>query len=210
MGPAATHDDAAKRELVTLAMTLIEQRGKAPNRTDIATAAGISRTRIEAIFPEEDDLFSAVADHWYADDITCMEEVVRSELPIRRKFYEFYARRFVRERQRFLDNPSLFALYCELGEARFELVRGFIDLADHYLTELIAQAQDEGYFQGLEIDHALTLINQMLVCYTSPQMLMIVEPRLSEKKLAGILDTAFNGLSGEVGTCGSVAELKEV
>lgn len=193
--------EQARRELVVMAMAMVGRKGKEIDRAELAAEAGLSRARVEAIFPEQDDLFDAIAEHWYADDITTMEDVVASDLPIKRKFYEFYARRFSRDRARYLKDPSIYALYCELGEAKFERVRGYIDLADHYLTELIAQAQDEGYFAGLEIDRALTLINQMMVCYTSPQMMMIIEPRLSEEKLASIIDTTFAGLSGAVGTC---------
>ena len=188
---------AKRAELVQLAMDLIEKRHSGVTRSDLAAESRISRSRIETIFPEETDLFEAIVEQWYAHDIKDMEEVVASELPIRRKFYEFFVRRYVRERKRFEEDPALFALYCELGNDNFEQVRGFIDLADHYLTELIAQAQAEGYFEGLAIDRALTLINQMVIAYTSPNVLMMIAPRLTEEKLAAILDVLFTGLNGK-------------
>ena len=188
---------AKRAELVQLAMDLIAKRGSGVTRSDLAAESRISRSRIETIFPEETDLFEAIVEEWYAHDIKVMEEVVASDLPIQRKFYEFFARRYVRERERFEEDPALFALYCELGSDNFEQVRGFIDLADHYLTELIAQAQAEGYFEGLAIDRALTLINQMLIAYTSPNVLMMIAHRLTEEKLAAILDVLFSGLSGQ-------------
>ena len=190
---------AERTELVRQAMELISKRGAGVSRSDLAAETRISRSRIEAIFPEETDLFEAIVEEWYAHDIEVMEEVVASDLPIQRKFYEFYARRFARERERYEEDPALFALYCELGSTHFEQVRGFIDLADHYLTELIAQAQVDGFFQGLEIDRALTLINQMTIAYTSPQVMLMIAPRLAEDKLAAIVDTLFAGLSGEDG-----------
>ncbi|WP_432201371.1 hypothetical protein ACRAQ7_04030 [Erythrobacter sp. W53] len=201
----AADTKALREELTVLAMKLVERDGKEIDRTLLASEAGLSRARVEAIFPEADDLFDAIVELWYADDVEIMEQAVASNLPIQRKFYEFFARRFVKERARYLKDPALFALYCELGTERFEQVRGYIDLADHYLSELIAQAQDEGYFGGLEIGQTLSLINQMLSCYTSPQMMMIIEPRLAEEKLAAIIDTAFAGLSSEVGTCQGVS-----
>ena len=201
----AADTNALREELTVLAMKLVERDGKEIDRTLLASEAGLSRARVEAIFPEADDLFDAIVELWYADDVQIMEQAVASNLPIQRKFYEFFAQRFVKERARYLKDPALFALYCELGTERFEQVRGYIDLADHYLSELIAQAQDEGYFGGLEIGQTLSLINQMLSCYTSPQMMMIIEPRLAEEKLAAIIDTAFAGLSSEVGTCQGVS-----
>jgi TetR/AcrR family transcriptional regulator, repressor of the ameABC operon len=188
--------DALRRELVTLAMDMIARRCAVIGKTELAAEARIGRSRIDEVFPEEDDLFDAIVELWYEDDIATMEEVVASTLPTRRKFYEFFARRFVRERERYRRDPALFALYVEMGSQKFERIRGYIDLADHYLTELIAQAQAEGFFPDLTIDRALTLINQMVMCYTSPQMMLIIEERLAEDKLAVIVDTLFEGLSG--------------
>ncbi|QYU66109.1 hypothetical protein J4558_13985 [Leptolyngbya sp. 15MV] len=165
-------------------------------KNDLAAETRMARSRIDEVFPEEDDLFDAIVEHWYADDIATMEDVVASNLPIRRKFYEFFARRFVRERDRYRKDPALFALYVEMGSEKFERVRGYIDLADHYLSELIAQAQDEGFFPDLTIDRALTLINQMVICYVSPQLMLLLEERLAEDKLAAIVDTLFAGLAG--------------
>lgn len=205
-----TREDAEKerRRLAALALEVTERRGTEVTRVTLAHEAQVSRARIEAIFPAESDLFDAIVEDWFAPDIEIMEEVLASDLPIRRKFYEFYARRFVREQERYRRSPDTFALYCELGTARFEQVRGYIDLADHYLSELVAQAQAEGYFAGLKIDRALTLINQMVVCYTSPQMLMMLEDRLQLDKLAQIIDTMFAGLSAQDGGARGVTGLR--
>ena len=199
-----------RRQLVELAMKVTERRGEEIGRATLASEAGVSRTVIDRHFPEEGDLFSAIIDLWYEPDIAIMEDVVASELPIRRKFYEFFARRFVRERERYENDPQTFALYCELGTNRFEDVRGYIDLADHYLSELIAQAQAEGHFPGLSINQALTLINQMVIAYTSPQMMLMVSNRLAEEKLAAIIDTLFAGLAGGDRGAKGVSELRAV
>ena len=193
-----TSDDPAqdRRRLVEMAMQVTEKRGEQISKATLAAEAGVSRTVLDRHFPEEEDLFNGIIELWYEPDIAIMEEVVASDLPVQRKFYEFFARRFVRERERFEADPTTFALYCELGTQRFEDVRGYIDLADHYLSELIAQAQDEGFFPDLTISQALSLINQMVISYTSPQVMMMISHRLEENKLAAIIDTLFAGLAG--------------
>lgn len=128
-----------------------------------------------------------------------MEEVLASNLPPPRKMYEFFRRRFVISQERFRADPHFFSILCEMGAANFERVRSYVDLADHYLCELIAEAQADGYFAGLEIDEALSLINQMISNYTLPDALIYLGDKLSEKKLARIVDTMFIGLSGEAG-----------
>lgn len=186
-----------KARLVSLAMRLIEQRGGEATRSALAAAAGIPRARVELIFPEETDLFDAVVETWFAEPTAIMEEVLASDLPPNRKMYEFFARRFRLQRARFRADPAGFKVYCELGSTQFERVRSYIDLADHYLCELIAQAQAEGAFQGLAIDEALSLINQMTHVYTMAEILTYLDERLSEEKLGRIVDTLFAGLSGE-------------
>ena len=200
--------DSERAQLVELAMRAIARTGENTTRAALAKETRMPRARIDAIFATDDELFDAILDKWYAPDIAIMEEVIASDLPIRRKFYEFFARRFVRERERFRKDPAVFAVYCEIGTDKFENVRGYIDLADHYLAELIAQAQEEGYFADLGSNRALSLINPRVVCYTSPQMMLLIEERLEEEKLALIIDTMFDGLSGRARGAAPVAGLR--
>lgn len=195
MNDAGKQPDGEPMRLVRLAMRLIEERGDEVTRTALAAAANVPRARIETLFPEEIDLFDAVVEQWFADHVAIMEEVVASDLPPNRKMFEFFARRFRLQRERYRADPAAFKVYCELGAAHFERVRSYVDLADHYLCELIAQAQADGAFEGLAIDDALSLINQMVLPYTMADILTYMDHRLSEEKLGSIVDTLFAGLS---------------
>ena len=86
-----------------------------------------------------------------------------------------------------------------MGAANFERVRSYVDLADHYQCELIAEAQADGFFGGLEIDETLSLLNQMISNYTLPDAMIYLGDKLTEQKLARIIDTVFLGLSAEAG-----------
>lgn len=185
--------------LADLALDMAARRGEETTRAALASETRLTRARIETIFPEEEDLFDAVVERWFDPEVAIMEEVLASELPANRKLYEFIVRRFQRRRQAHAHDPALYRMLCELGAARFERVRSFVDLADHYLCEIIAEAQAEGHFAGLGIDEARSLINQMAICYTMPDMIPMLEDRLTEDKLAGIVDTLFAGLSASDG-----------
>ena len=200
--------DAERARLVELGMRLIEQRGIGVSRHDLANASGLPRARIEAHFPEEESLFDATVESWFAEHVAIMEEVVASDLPPNRKMYEFFARRFLLNRERYRADPAAFKVYCELGSMHFDRVRSYIDLADHYLCELIAQAQAEGAFDGLAIDNALSLINQMVTPYTMADVMTFMENRLTEDKLARIVDTIFAGLSAADGGARGVKGLR--
>ena len=199
---------AEKQRLVKEAMEMIKRRREPISKASLAADLRMPRANIDALFEEDTDLAAAIVDEWFAPDVAIMEEVVNSDLPSNRKMYEFFARRFRIEKERYEADPALFALYLEMGEQYFPVVQGYIQLADHYLTEIIAEAQAAGYFDGLDLNRALTLINQMVICYTSPQMMLIIADRLSESKLAAIIDTLFVGLSAKNRGAAGTSELK--
>ncbi|TCJ39841.1 TetR/AcrR family transcriptional regulator [Parafrankia sp. BMG5.11] len=207
MNIRADHADDEAR-LIRVAERMIEERGDAISIGSLATLAGMPRARVEAIFADESALFDAIVERWFVDHTAIMEDVLASDLPPNRKMYEFFALRFRLNRERYRANPAAFKAYCELGAAQFERIRGYVDLADHYLCELIAQAQAEGAFDGLAIDRALSLINQMVLPYTLAEVLIFMDERLSEEKLGQIVDTLFAGLSAADGGARGVSGLR--
>ncbi len=191
--------ESERERIAQLVLDLVDQRGTEVTHPVVVSESGLSRARFEQVFVDEDDVFDAVAGLWLRPHMDAMEEVLATDLPPNRKMYEFFRRRFVISRDRFKADPGFFAIICEMGAAQFERVRSYVDLADHYQCELIAEAQAEGYFAGLEIDEALSLINQMVSNYTLPDSLIYLGDKLNEEKLARIVDTIFVGLSGEAG-----------
>ena len=194
-----TAREAERERIARHVLDLVKERGAEVAWTVAMSESGLTRARFEALFADYDDLFDAVAQTWLAPQLAVMEEVLSSNLPPQRKMYEFFRRRFVISQERFRADPHFFSILCEMGAANFERVRSYVDLADHYLCELIAEAQADGYFAGLEIDEALSLINQMISNYTLPDALIYLGDKLTEQKLARIVDTMFIGLSGEAG-----------
>ena len=53
----------------------------------------------------------------------------------------------------------------------------------------------DGYFDGLSVDEALSLVNQMVNTYCNIAVMELIMPKLSEQKLARIIDAIFDGLS---------------
>lgn len=188
-----------RHRIASMVLDLVKERGTEISYSVALTESGLSRSRFEWVFEDYDDLFDAVAAIWLAPHMQVMEEVLATDLPPTRKMYEFFRKRFVISRERWRDDAALFTMICEMGAANFERVRSYVDLADHYLCELIVQAQAEGYFSGLTIDETLSLINQMMTPYTLPDSLIYLGDKLTEEKLARIVDTIFIGLSGESG-----------
>lgn len=193
-----TEIDAGRERLVALAMAMVEERGgQGLTMPELALRAGIPAAHIARYFATREDLLEAIAEAWFRPKVAAMEDVVASDLPPRRKMYEFFARRFRMACESLRADPVTFRLYMQLGEEHFEQVRSYIDLADHYLGTIIAEAMDEGHFAGLDIDTSISLVNQMLMPYCNFNILEMIIDKVSEEKLARIVDAVFDGLSGQ-------------
>jgi len=196
MARPQTDIEAGREHLIDIATAMIEERGNtALTMTELAARAGMSAANLYRYFDSKEAVIEAIAGRWFAPKVAIMEEVVASDLPPRRKMYEFYARRFTLVRAMWERDPVLFQTYCDVGEEHFELVRSYVDLGDHHLGEIVAEAMAEGHFAGLEIDEAISLINQMVAPYVNIGLMGMIMPKLNETKLARIVDAIFDGLS---------------
>lgn len=195
MARPQTDIEAGRQELLDIVEELVRKRGGVDlSMTELATAAGMSPANVYRFFENKEALLEAAAGRWFAPKIAIMEEVVAADLPSREKMFQFFARRFALMRDQFHEDPDMFKSYLELGDQHFEVVRGYVDLGDHYLSEIVVQAMDEGYLPDLSIDDAVSLINQMVQCYCNPEALLYLDHKLSEEKLGMIVDTIFIGL----------------
>jgi AcrR family transcriptional regulator len=198
MARPQTDIEAGRERLVDHVLELIEERGSAAlTMTELANRAGMSPANLYRFFDSKEAMIEAVADRWFQPNVVIMEAVVNSELPPRRKLFEFYAQRFVRMRRSWEQDAVAFATYCELGEEHFETIRTYVDLGDHYLGVIIGEAMADGHFAGLEVDETISLINQMVSPYVNISLMAMVMPKLSETKLARIIDAIFDGLSAQ-------------
>ena len=196
MARPQTDIQAGREQLLDIATAMIEERGNtALTMTELAALAGMSPANLYRYFENKEAVIEAIAGRWFAPKVAIMEEVIASDLPPRRKLFEFYARRFALIRAMWERDQVLFQTYCDVGEEHFDVVRSYVDLGDHYLGQIVAEAMAEGYFAGLEIDETISLINQMVAAYVNISLMALVMPRLSEDKLARIIDAIFDGLS---------------
>lgn len=195
MARPQTDIDAGRQDILELVEELVRKRGGVDlSMTELASAAGMSPANLYRFFESKEALLEAAAGRWFAPKVAIMEQVVAADLPVREKMYQFFARRFVWMRDEYRADPELFQSYLELGQQHFEVVRGYVDLGDHYLSEIVAEAMNHGYLPDLSIDDAVSLINQMVQTYCNPEALLYLDHKLSEDKLGRIIDTIFIGL----------------
>jgi TetR/AcrR family transcriptional regulator, repressor of the ameABC operon len=193
-----TDIEAGRTLLLDQVEALIRERGAAlVTLSELAAAAGMSPANIYRFFENKEALYEAVAERWFAPKVRIMEEVIASDLPSREKLYQFFARRFVLMRDNFTADPVLFQSYIALGNEHQDIVRGYIDLADHYLAMAISEAMADRHFGGLTVDEAVSLVNLMVQPFCNPDLMVVLMHRLNETKLARIIDAILSGLQGE-------------
>ena len=188
--------EAGRNALLEVVDDLVRKRGAVDiSMTDLAAAAGMSASNLYRFFDNKEALLEAVAERFFAEKIRIMVEVTESDLPVRDKMYQYFARRYLANVEQYESEPDLLKSYLEIGQQYFEVVRGYVDLGDHYLSLIVAEAMEQGYFEGHSIDETVSLINQMVQCYTNPDALFYIGTvKLKIEKLALIVDTIFAGL----------------
>jgi AcrR family transcriptional regulator len=196
MARPQTDIDAGRTALLEVVDDLVRKRGAVDiSMTDLAAAAGMSPSNLYRFFDNKEALLEAVAERFFAEKIRIMVEVTESDLPVREKMYQYFARRYLAMVEQYEAEPDLLKSYLEIGQQYFEVIRGYVDLGDHYLSLIVAEAMEHGYFEGLSIDEAVSLINQMVKCYTNPDALFTIGMvKLRVEKLATIVETIFRGL----------------
>lgn len=196
MARPLTDVDVGREQLIDVFLELVEERGSSNiTVSELAARAGMSPASLYRYFESKEALIEAAAARWFQPKVTIMEEVVASDLPSRRKMFEFFARRFTQMQKEWQRDPVAFSTHVELGRENIELIRSYIDLGDHYLAEIIGEAMADGHFDGLSVDETLSLVNQAVHCYVDMASMEYIMPKLSEHKLARIIDALFDGLS---------------
>ncbi len=200
MARPQTDIEAGRKELLDTVEDIVRERGAVEiSMAEVAAAAGMSPSNIYRFFESKEALLEAGAENWFADKIAIMEQVTASGLPVEEKLYQFFAMRFASMLDRYDADPELFKSYCELGAKYFEVIRGYVDLGDHYLAMIVAEAMDKGYFEGISIDRAVSLINQMVQPYCNPDIIVMLRDNLSDEKLQQIINIILTGMRATKG-----------
>lgn len=190
-----TDIEAGREKLIQTAEVIIRERGAISfTITDLAAEAGMSQSNVYRFFENKDALAEAMAGRWFAELITIIEDLVEADMPAKQKLYEFFARRLAIKRARFEEDPDLFRSYMELGNEHFDVIRGYVDLTDHYMAMILAEAMEEGYFEGLELDQIVSLVNTMVQPFCNPNLMVDMMHLADKDRLRQVIDTILTGL----------------
>ncbi|WAC23271.1 TetR/AcrR family transcriptional regulator [Blastomonas sp. SL216] len=199
--------EAIRIQLMEAAEEMVRTRGAVNlSLTEVAAACGMSQSSFYRYFASKEAFFEAIAGRWFEELNQIMEDVVASDLPPREKLFEFFARRVAVKRARFEADPNLFRAHMDLGEEHWEVIRGYVDLADHYMAMILGEAMAEGYFAGYDLDHVVSLTNLMLQPFCNPFVMMDMIRTATPDNLRIVINTLFDGL----GTAQAISDAENV
>jgi len=188
--------EAIRTQLMDAAEDMVRTRGAINlSLTEVAAACGMSQSSFYRYFASKEAFFEAIAGRWFEELNQIMEDVVASDLPPREKLFEFFARRVAVKRARFEADPNLFRANMDLGEEHWEVIRGYVDLADHYMAVILGEAMAEGYFPGYDLDHVVSLTNLVMQPFCNPFVMMDMIRTATPENLRIVVNTLFDGLS---------------
>jgi len=72
--------------------------------------------------------------------------------------------------------------------------KGIFDALVEEREDALAEAMEEGYFKGFELDDVVTLVNTMAQPSCNPQLMMKIMHIATEERLRQVIDTIFAGL----------------
>jgi AcrR family transcriptional regulator len=187
--------EAIRTQLMDAAEDMVRSRGAINlSLTEVAAACGMSQSSFYRYFASKEAFFEAIAGRWFEELNQIMEDVVASDLPPREKLFEFFARRVAVKRARFEADPNLFRANMDLGEEHWEVIRGYVDLADHYMAVILGEAMAEGYFPGYDLDHVVSLTNLVMQPFCNPFVMMDMIRTATPENLRIVVHTLFDGL----------------
>ncbi len=190
-----TDIQAGREKLLAAAENIIRERGAIDfTISDLATTVNMSQSNVYRFFDSKETLAEAMAGNWFADLIEIMEDVVNSDLAIDEKLFQFFEKRLALKRTRYDEDPDLFKSYMELGEQHFDVIRGYIDLGDHYMAIILAEAMEQGHFEGLALDEVVSLVNLMIQPFVNPMLMMDMMHLADTDRLHHIVRTILDGL----------------
>ena len=199
--------EAIRQQLMDAAEEMVRTRGAINlSLTEVTAACGMSQSSFYRYFASKEAFFEAIAGRWFEELNQIMEDVVASDLPPREKLFEFFARRVAVKRARFEADPNLFRANMDLGEEHWEVIRGYVDLADHYMAVILGEAMAEGYFPGYDLDHVVSLTNLVMQPFCNPFVMIDMIRIATPDNLRIVINTLFDGL----GTAQAITDAENV
>lgn len=190
--------DAIREQLMEAAENMVRARGAINlSLSEVAAACGMSQSSFYRYFPSKEAFFEAIAGRWFEELNQIMEDVIASDLPAREKLFQFFARRLAVKRARYDADPALFQSNMDLGEEHWEVIRGYVDLADHYMAIVLGEAMAEGYFEGYDLDHVVALTNLMVQPFCNPFVMIDMVRTATPDNLRIVINTLLDGLGSQ-------------
>lgn len=147
MAKTSEGDADLKERILTATEKLLRRYGASKlSVVDVAREIGMSHGNVYRFFDSKSALLGAIAERWLCNVMTPLTVIAESDKPADEKLVEWINKLRAIKRQRFQDEPEVFAFYGEIAEqARGEVTRHVEHMLDQ-LQGIIEEGKAQGIF----------------------------------------------------------------
>jgi AcrR family transcriptional regulator len=151
MAKISSGDEDLKERIVKTTEKLLRRYGASKlSVVDVAREIGMSHGNVYRFFDSKAVLLGAIAERWLFNVMAPLAVITASAKPADVKLVEWIDQLRSTKRQRFLDDPELFALYGEIAvEAREEVIRHIEHMLDQ-LQCIVEEGNAQGIFHAAD------------------------------------------------------------
>lgn len=123
---------------------------------DVAREIGMSHGNVYRFFPSKTDLLNAIAAKWLEKVHVPLGEISICDLAADQKLKLWFETLIKIKREKFLEDPQLFAVYLELAGHQLEQVNNHVDTLVTQIEKIIEEGKQTGMFSVLDTRKAAT------------------------------------------------------
>lgn len=148
-----------KDQILETTEVLLRRYGAAKlSVVDVAREIGMSHGNVYRFFPSKTDLLNAIAAKWLEKVHVPLAEISTSDLVADQKLKLWFETLIKIKREKFLDDPQLFAVYLELAGHQLEQVNNHVDTLVTQIEKIIEEGKQAGLFSVSDARKAATNI----------------------------------------------------
>ncbi len=161
MAKISDGDADLKEKILTTTEKLLRRYGaKKLSVVDVAREIGMSHGNVYRFFSSKSLLLGAIAERWLCKVMTPLTAIAESERPAEEKLVEWLDKLRSIKRQKFLDDPEIFAFYGEIAEEARDEVTRHVDQMLSQLQGILEEGKREGVFHVADTkESAIAILN---------------------------------------------------
>lgn len=189
--------DETKEQIIAAAEKLLRRHGSTKTRiVDVARHLGMSHANVYRHFENKAGIEDIIAERWLADLISPLEKYTTSHDLASNRLRDWTKELIELKKQRFEDDPELFATYHSLVEDSRKVIREHVSHLRAQLADIIKDGVKTGEFKVKDVDKAARAVHEAITRFQHP--FFITRQKQLSDAVDPVMDLLIAGLKSDV------------